>query len=118
MAEKVSKLGVVRDEDFMYYIKAGDVWRTPRKKPGEPKGAAALVARAGIEMDFERYLYFLDQDGDIARMARAGRQAAEAAPAPAPAPAAAPPAAAPTPAVAEPAADEPLSGWFPGLPKS
>ena len=55
---------------MMYYIKSGDVWATPRKKPGQPKGKAAKVAAAGVEMDYSKYLYYLDGDGDIARKER------------------------------------------------
>src|SRR6476646_6915604 len=70
MGEKIAKLGIKRDNDMMYYIKSGDVWATPRKKPGQPKGKAAKVAQAGIEMDYSKYLYYLDGDGDIARKER------------------------------------------------
>ncbi len=70
MAEKVAKTGISRDNDFMYFIKKGDVWRVPRKKPGQPKGKAEKVSAAGIEMDYGKFIYFLDGDGDIARQAR------------------------------------------------
>jgi hypothetical protein len=71
MAEKIARLGIERDNDFMYYIKNGDVWASPRKQPGKPhKGKARKVADAGIEMDYSKYLYYLDSDGDIARKAR------------------------------------------------
>ena len=70
MGEKIAKLGIKRDNDMMYYIKGGDVWATPRKKPGQPKGKAAKVAAAGIEMDYSKYLYYLDADGDVARKER------------------------------------------------
>jgi hypothetical protein len=70
MGEKIAKLGIKRDNDMMYYIKSGDVWATPRKKPGQPKGKAAKVASAGIEMDYSKYLYYLDGDGDVARKER------------------------------------------------
>ena len=69
-AEKVFQAGVKRDNNNMYYIKNGDVWSVPRKKPGQPKGKAAKVAAAGIEMDYSKYLYYLDGDGDIARKER------------------------------------------------
>jgi hypothetical protein len=69
-AEKVFKAGVKRDNDLMYYIKGGDVWAVPRKKPGEPKGKATKVVPAGIQMDYSKYLYFLDGDGDVARKER------------------------------------------------
>jgi hypothetical protein len=70
MGEKIAKTGIKRDNDLMYYIKSGDVWATPRKKPGQPKGKAQKVANAGIEMDYSKYLYYLDGDGDIARKER------------------------------------------------
>ena len=70
MGEKIAKLGIKRDNDMMYYIKSGDVWATPRKKPGQPKGKAAKVAAAGIDMDYSKYLYYLDGDGDVARKER------------------------------------------------
>ena len=69
-AEKVHQAGIKRDNNFMYYIKNGDVWQVPRKKPGQPKGKASKVTSAGIEMDYSKYLYFLDSDGDIARKER------------------------------------------------
>ena len=54
-----------RDNNMMYYIKNGDVWAVPRKKPGQPKGKASKVVAAGIDMDYGKYLYFLDSDGDV-----------------------------------------------------
>jgi hypothetical protein len=70
MGEKIAKTQIKRDNNLMYYIKAGDVWATPRKQPGQPKGKAAKVAAAGIEMDYSKYLYYLDGDGDVARKER------------------------------------------------
>jgi len=70
MGEKIAKLGIKRDNDLMYYIKNGDVWATPRKKPGQPKGKATKVAPAGVEMDYSKFLYYLDGDGDVARKER------------------------------------------------
>jgi predicted transcriptional regulator len=70
MGEKIAKTGIKRDNDLMYYIKNGDVWATPRKKPGQPKGKAAKVAAAGVDMDYSKYLYYLDGDGDVARKER------------------------------------------------
>ena len=49
MGEKIAKTGIKRDNDLMYYIKNGDVWATPRKKPNQPKGKAAKVARDRIK---------------------------------------------------------------------
>jgi len=44
MAEKVAKLGVNREKDFMYYVKDGAVWKVQRKQPGVPKGRPEKVA--------------------------------------------------------------------------
>ena len=70
MSEKIAKTGIKRDNDMMYYIKGGDVWSVPRKKPGQPKGKAVKAASPGIELDYSKYLYFVDSDGDVARQAR------------------------------------------------
>ena len=71
MSDKIARLGIERDNDLMYYIKNGDVWATPRKQPGRPKGKAQKVAATGLELDYSKYLYFLDRDGDVARKVRA-----------------------------------------------
>ena len=70
MGEKIAKTGIKRENNLMYYIKSGDVWAVPRKQPGQPKGKAAKVAAAGIEMDYSKYLYYLDGDGEVARKER------------------------------------------------
>ena len=70
MSDKIARLGIERDNDLMYYIKNGDVWATPRKQKGQPKGRPQKVASTGLEMDYSRYIYFLDGDGDVARKAR------------------------------------------------
>ena len=67
---KLVRLGIQRDLTLMYYIKAGDVWAVPRKEPGKASVPAFKVASAGVEMDYENYLYYLDLDGDIARKRR------------------------------------------------
>jgi hypothetical protein len=71
MSDKIARLGIERDNDLMYYIKNGDVWATPRKQKGKPKGKPQKVAATGLDMDYSRYLYFLDGDGDVARKERA-----------------------------------------------
>jgi hypothetical protein len=70
MAEKVAKLGISRDKDFMLYVKDGAVWRVRRKQPGVPKGRPERVADGGFEMD-SNYIYFVDRDGDVSRAKRA-----------------------------------------------
>jgi hypothetical protein len=70
MAEKVAKLGISRDKDFMLYVKDGAVWKVRRKQPGVPKGKPEKVADGGFEMD-SNYIYFVDKDGDVSRAKRA-----------------------------------------------
>jgi hypothetical protein len=70
MAEKVAKLGISRDKDFMLYVKDGAVWRVRRKQPGVPKSKPEKVADGGFEMD-SNYIYFVDKDGDVSRAKRA-----------------------------------------------
>src|SRR5947208_621867 len=70
MAEKVAKLGIGREKDFMYYVKDGGVWKVQRKQPGVPKGRPEKVEDGGFEMD-TNYIYFVDRDGDVARAKRA-----------------------------------------------
>lgn len=70
MAEKVAKLGVNREKDFMYYVKDGAVWKVQRKQPGVPKGKSEKVADGGFEMD-TNFIYFVDKDGDVSRAKRA-----------------------------------------------
>jgi hypothetical protein len=84
MAEKVAKLGVEREKDFMYFVKDGGVWKVPRKRPGiTTKGKSEKVADGGFEIDTD-YIYFLDRDGDVSRAERAvgGQKRKKARPAP------------------------------------
>ena len=70
MAEKVKKLGIARNKDFMLYVKDGDVWQIRRRQPGAPKGMPERVAEGGFEMDND-FIYFIDRDGDVSRAKRA-----------------------------------------------
>jgi hypothetical protein len=70
MAEKVEKLGVTREKDFMYYVKDGAVWKVHRKQPGVPKGRPEKVADGTFQMDTD-FIYFVDKDGDVSRAKRA-----------------------------------------------
>lgn len=80
MSDKIARLGIERDNDLMYYIKDGDVWATPRKQKGQPKGRAQKIAATSLDMDYSRYIYYLDKDGDVAREERAlGRPKAKTA---------------------------------------
>jgi hypothetical protein len=70
MAEKVEKLGVHREKDFMYYVKDASVWRVQRKQPHVPKGKSEKVSAGTFKMDSE-FIYFVDRDGDVSRAKRA-----------------------------------------------
>jgi hypothetical protein len=70
MREKVKKLGLARNKDFMLYVKGGDVWQVRRKQPGVPKTKPEKVADGGLVMD-NNYIYFVDKDGDVSRAQRA-----------------------------------------------
>ena len=70
MAEKVKKLGIARNNDFMLYVKDGNVWQVRRKQPGVPKGRPEMLAEGGFAMD-NNYIYFVDKDGDVSRADRA-----------------------------------------------
>ena len=67
---KLYRTGIKRDANLMYYIKAGDIWATPRKQPGKPFGKAVKLTSIGFEMDYTKYLYYVDLDGDIAVKSR------------------------------------------------
>src|SRR5687768_2126347 len=67
MAQKVAKLGIQRDNNYLYYIKGGDVWQVPRKRPGMKKQKASKLAPGGVTME-SGFIYFLDKAGDIARV--------------------------------------------------
>jgi hypothetical protein len=70
MAEKVEKLSVHREKDFMYYVKDSSVWKVQRKQPGIEKGKPEKVADGTFKMDTE-FIYFVDRDGDVSRATRA-----------------------------------------------
>jgi hypothetical protein len=61
MTEKVAMLGIKREPGFVYFVKAGDVWRKPTGG-NEPE----KVATAGITQE-AGYIYALDADGDVSR---------------------------------------------------
>lgn len=78
MAEKVAKVGVKKQEGYLYFVdKRGDVARAKMSRGGRKKGRAKVevVAKAGVKKK-PGYLYFIDKNGDIsaAKMARGGRK--------------------------------------------
>ena len=67
MAEKVEKVGLKREEGFLYYIdKDGDITRVQMARGGKKGGKPKKVEKTGIKKE-KGYLYFLDKKGDISR---------------------------------------------------
>jgi hypothetical protein len=74
MGEIVSKTGVKYDTDYIFYIKGGDVWGSPRKKPGQKAvGKAKQFAQTDIKRD-NSYMYYVKRDNNsdivVERVAR------------------------------------------------
>ena len=67
MGEKVQKVGVKREDGFLYYIdKAGDVSRAKMARGGKKGGKPQKVTKVGVQKE-AGFLYYLDKDGDVAR---------------------------------------------------
>ena len=67
MSERVKKIGVEREDGFLYYIdKDGDVARVQMARGGKKGGKPKKVEKTGIKKE-KGYLYFLDKHGDISR---------------------------------------------------
>jgi uncharacterized protein YcgL (UPF0745 family) len=75
MAEKVAKVGVKRQDGYLYFIdKNGDASRVKMARGGKKGGKPEKVAKVGVKKE-EGYLYFIDKAGDISRakMVRRGK---------------------------------------------
>jgi len=67
MGEKLQKVGVKREDGFLYFIdKAGDVSRAKMARGGKKGGKPQKVAKVGITKE-DGFLYYLDKGGDVAR---------------------------------------------------
>jgi len=67
MAEKIAKIGVKREEGYLYFIdKNGDVSKAKMARGGKKGGKPTKVAKAGVKKE-KGYLYFLDKNGDVSR---------------------------------------------------
>ena len=67
MGEKVQKVGVKREDGFLYYIdKAGDVARAKMARGGKKGGKPQKVTKVGVKKE-PGFLYYLDKAGDIGR---------------------------------------------------
>ncbi|MCS7232137.1 MAG: hypothetical protein RMJ67_08385 [Elusimicrobiota bacterium] len=76
MAEKVAKVGVKKEDGYLYFVdKDGDVSRVKMARGGKKGGKPQKVAKVGVKKE-EGYLYFIDKNGDISRakMVRKGKK--------------------------------------------
>jgi DNA-binding protein HU-beta len=64
MRETIAKTDVKRESGHLYFIKKGDIWSAPLKKPGQPKGKQVKAASTGVEMDYSKYMYFVGTDNN------------------------------------------------------
>jgi hypothetical protein len=76
MAEKVAKVGVKKEDGYLYFVdKDGDVARVKMARGGKKGGKPQKVAKVGVKKQ-DGYLYFIDKNGDISRakMVRKGKK--------------------------------------------
>jgi len=67
MGEKVARVGVKRQEGYLYFIdKSGDVSRAKMARGGKKGGSPVKVAKVGVRKA-SGYLYYLDKQGDVSR---------------------------------------------------
>lgn len=73
MAEKLVKIGVKREDGFLYFVgKDGFVWKAKMARGGKKGGkkekvtATAKTGTLPVKKQ-EGYLYFLDKSGDVSR---------------------------------------------------
>jgi len=66
MAEKVAKVGVKKENGYLYFVnKKGDVGRAKMVRGGKKKGKQKQQ-EVGVKKA-KGYLYFIDKRGDISR---------------------------------------------------
>jgi hypothetical protein len=68
--EKLVKTGIKRDKDTLYWVGSDGVYGKRRKMPGVADGKKQKVADHDLKLDYSKYLYFVDKDGDVARKER------------------------------------------------
>lgn len=72
MATTVAQTRVKRDDKkYIYYVKDGSVWQAPRRgSRGQKKAIKKWGTKA--DMDYSRFVYFVDRRGNVAKAARKG----------------------------------------------
>jgi hypothetical protein len=78
MAQEVAKVGVKKEDGYLYFVdKSGDISRAKMSR-GKKKGAKGKIekcAKVGVKKQ-SGYLYFVDKKGNIscAKMVRGGKK--------------------------------------------
>ena len=68
MSEKVTKVGVKREDGYLYFLdKQGDVAKVKMARGGKKGGKPSKVAKVGVKKA-AGYLYFIDKQGDIRKV--------------------------------------------------
>ncbi len=77
MATKVAKLGIKKEEGWLYYLdKKGNISRAKMGRGRKPsKVKPQTVSKVGVKRE-KGFLYFVDKMGDLAmaKMSRKGRK--------------------------------------------
>ncbi|MFM8315684.1 MAG: hypothetical protein ACKOA8_15495 [Deltaproteobacteria bacterium] len=77
MASKVAKVGVKKEDGWLYYLdKKGNVSRAKMGRGRKPsKVKPQMVTKVGVKRE-EGFLYFIDKQGDVskAKLSRRGRK--------------------------------------------
>ncbi len=77
MATKVAKVGIKKEEGWLYYLdKKGNVSRAKMGRGRKPsKVKPQMVEKVGVKREVG-YLYFIDKQGDVskAKLSRRGRK--------------------------------------------
>jgi hypothetical protein len=77
MATKVAKVGIKKEEGWLYYLdKKGNVSRAKMGRGRKPsKVKPQMVEKVGVKRE-EGFLYFIDKQGDVskAKLSRRGRK--------------------------------------------
>ncbi|MBS1263894.1 MAG: hypothetical protein MAG715_01089 [Methanonatronarchaeales archaeon] len=79
MGKKIERLGITKEKGWLYYAKNKGgrlaVYRSKMNRGGgkmsSPKREELKVTR--ITPDYDKYIYYVDGDGDLARAPRAGQ---------------------------------------------
>jgi hypothetical protein len=76
MAQQVAKVGIKREEGYLYFVdKQGDVSCAKMARGKQKGGKPKKVAKVGVKKQ-KGYLYFVDKKGNVscAKMVRGGKK--------------------------------------------